>query len=262
MRYQTGRCRNRLLMAFPPEVLARLSPQLEPVELRRQTILVQAGMKSPYILFPDYGLVSLVKTMSDGRSAEISFTGPEGLIGVPALLGIAEPEVDAIVQLDGWARRLCTAALSAEVAQSPPLHRLIHRYFQYWASVVSQTAACNRLHTLHQRCCRWLLIAQDSVQAPSFALTHEHLALMLGVNRPRLSITLKALQHAGMIRCGYASITIVDRAALEDDACECYETLLRELDQLYQSHKTSSSRRSEPASKKSLLTADFGSVSS
>jgi CRP-like cAMP-binding protein len=257
---QTGGCRNRLLMAFPPEVLARRSAQLEPVKLRRQTILVRAGATTPYIYFPNDGLVSLIKTMRDGRGAEINFVGREGLIGLPALLGITQPQVEAVVRLDGWARRLSTAALSAEVAQNPPLRRLIFRYLQYWVSVISQTAACNRLHTLRQRCCRWLLTAGDSVQTPSLSLTHEDLALMLGVNRPRMSITLRALQQAGIIRCRYASITILDRAALEDSSCECYETLRHELDEVYRSEKPSAYRGSGLTPKASVWAADFGSL--
>jgi CRP-like cAMP-binding protein len=225
---------NRLLMALPPEVLARLTAQLESVKLRRGIVLVQSGGQIPYIYFPDCGLVSLVKTMSDGRSAEISFAGPEGLIGLPALLGIAQPDVEAVVQLDGSAHRLAAATFRAEILQDPRLHQLILKYLQYQFSLVSQTAACNRLHTLRQRCCRWLLTAQDCVQAPSFTLTHECLALMLGTNRPRLSITLKALQQAGAIRYRYAFMTIMDRAILEDGSCECYETLLRrQLDEVY-----------------------------
>jgi CRP-like cAMP-binding protein len=223
---------NRLLMAFPPEILHRLSSRLEPIELRRRTVLVEPDIPAAQVYFPDRGLVSLVKVMSDGRTAEVGAVGPEGMLGVATLFGFAEPGFESIVQLDGSGYRIDIGVLQAEFSQSSLLKELLSRYLHHRINQLAQTAACNRLHTLRQRCCRWLLTAHDSVEVPSFTLTHEFLALMMGVNRPRLSTTLNHLQKAGVIRYRYASVTISDRAALEAGSCECYESLRQEADQV------------------------------
>ncbi|MBV8093778.1 MAG: Crp/Fnr family transcriptional regulator [Acetobacteraceae bacterium] len=235
MRSHRDSLRNRFLMAIPPEILARLSAQLERVALQRRAILIEPGVSPSQLYFLDYGLVSLVKTMSDGRTAEVGTVGPEGMVGVAILVGMTQPMIEAQVQVDGSAHRLRTAALVAEVEQSPPLRELVLRYLRYEIDLAAQRAACNRLHTLRQRCCRWLLAAHDSAETPTFTVTHEFLALMMGVNRARLSMILRTLQHAGAISYRYASVTIADRAALEDGSCECYETLRREAHRIYQS---------------------------
>jgi len=196
--------------------------------LQRKKVLVEPGVASPAIYFPDYGLVSLVKTMMDGRTVEIGVVGPEGLIGVPALFGMVQPTFEAIVQVDGAAHRISTPALKAEILRNPLLQALISRYMQYRVSSLAQTAACNRLHTMRQRCCRWLLTTHDAVQRDTFSLTHEFLALMMGVSRSRLSLILQAIQKEGLIGYHYAALTIRDRRALEQGACECYETLRHE----------------------------------
>ena len=235
MRSHRNSLRNRFLMAIPPEILARLSAQLERVALQRRAILIEPGVSPSQLYFLDYGLVSLVKTMSDGRTAEVGTVGPEGMVGVAVLVGMTQPMIEAQVQVDGWAHCLRTATLIAEVEQSLPLRQLVLRYLRYEIDLAAQRAACNRLHTLRQRCCRWLLAAQDSAETPTFTVTHEFLGLMMGVNRARLSTILRALQQAGLISYRYASLTIVDRAALEEGSCECYETLRREADRIYPS---------------------------
>jgi CRP-like cAMP-binding protein len=234
MQSQRGRLRNRFLRAFPSEILARLSAQLEPVALRRRTVLIEPDISPSHLYFPDYGLVSAMKVMSDGRVAEVTTIGPEGMVGVDLLAGMTQSTaVEAQVQVDGSAHRLGTTVLIAEVEESSPLRELVRRYLRYSIDHVLQRAACNRLHTLRQRCCRWLLAAQDSVEAPTFILTHEFLSLMMGVNRARLSVTLRTLQQAGVLSYRYAAVTITDRAALEDGSCECYKTLQRAADQVY-----------------------------
>jgi CRP-like cAMP-binding protein len=205
------------------------------VALRRRAILIEPGVSPSHLYFPDYGLVSLVKTMSDGRIAEVGTVGPEGMVGVAVLAGMTQPVIEAQVQIDGSAHRLRTAALVAEVERSSLLRELVLRYLRYEIDLAAQNAACNRLHRLRQRCCRWLLTAQDSAETPTFTVTHEFLALMMGVNRARLSTILRGLQQAGVISYRYASMTIADRAALEEGACECYETLRREADRIYRS---------------------------
>lgn len=229
----TSGYRNRLLTALPSDVLARLSGHLEPIDLPRRLLIIETGVVPRYLHFPESGLISLVKVMGDGRTAEVGAVGPEGMVGVTSLLGMPEPAIEAIVQIDGSGHRIDASVLRAEMAQSPPLRELALRYMHYRIDQLAQTAACNRLHTLRQRCCRWLLAAHDSVQLPTFVLTHEFLALMMGANRPRLTTTLQGLQKAGFVRYRYASVTIADRAALEGGTCECYGTLRQEAERIY-----------------------------
>jgi CRP-like cAMP-binding protein len=228
------RAGNRFLMALPAEVSHRLARQLEPLALPRGTVLAHSGALAGNLYFPDRGLVSLVKIMGDGRTAEVGFVGIEGIVGVAALLGMEQAAFETIVQLEGAGRSIETSALRAEMEQSPVLKELVLRNMYYSVNQIAQTAACNRLHTLRQRCCRWLLIAHDNAQVAAFTLTHEFLALMMGVNRPTLSLTVAGLQRHGMIKYQRASLTILDRPGLEKGACECYGALREACDTIYQ----------------------------
>jgi CRP-like cAMP-binding protein len=224
---------NRFLLAVPPAAARRLNDQLEVIPLSRGTVLTHAGAFTGSLYFPDRGLVSLLKIMEDGRTAEVGCIGTEGMVGLAALLGMEQAAFESIVQLDGSARSIATSVLRAEMEKSPALKELVLRYQYYSINRLAQTAACNRLHTLRERCCRWLLVAHDSAKAPAFTLTHEFLALMMGVNRPSLSLAVAALQKRGFIEYRRASLTILDRAGLEQGACECYWTLRKECDRVY-----------------------------
>jgi len=228
---------NRFLNAMPADVAARLADRAESTPMTRGAVLSEAGASTSEIYFPDRGLISLVKAMSDGRSTQVGYAGIEGLTGVSSLLGVAHSAFEAIVQIEGHATRLKTADIRAEMRLSPHLTDLVSRYMYFKMNQLAQTAACNRLHTLRQHCCRWLLISHENAGADQFTLTHEFLALMMGVNRPSLSLAIASLQRAGLIRYRRASITIVDRDGLEDGACECYRTLRGELDQVYGGHR-------------------------
>lgn len=224
---------NRFLSALPPEAVKRVAARLEPLPPPRGVVLAHAGAFLGKLYFPDQGLVSLVKIMDDGRTAEVGFVGVEGIVGVAALLGMEQAAFETIVQVAGSARTIETALLRAEMERSAALKEIVLRYMYYSMNQLAQTAACNRLHTLRQRCCRWLLTAHDNVGAPTFTLTHEFLALMMGVNRPALSLTLGILQRRRLIEYKRASLTILDRPGLEQGACECFAALRRECDRVY-----------------------------
>ncbi|MDE2165564.1 MAG: Crp/Fnr family transcriptional regulator [Alphaproteobacteria bacterium] len=225
---------NRFIAAWPDVVFRRLAPRLKPVMLRHGMVLANGGPAVEHVYFPDRGMISLVKTMHDGRTVEVGIVGAEGMAGIGAVLGMRVSSLEAMVQVDGYGQRLETAALQAEIDKSHALKALTMRYLAYRVTQLAQTAACNRLHTLRQRCCRWLLTADDNVQATTFTLTHEFLALMMGVNRPSVSLVAAGLQRRGMIRYRRAAITIIDRPALERAACECYVSLKQEADRVYQ----------------------------
>jgi CRP-like cAMP-binding protein len=159
--------------------------------------------------------------------------GPANAVGLFSLLGVERPVWESVVQGPGAGLRIARNAMLAEMERSPVLADLVKKRASIFLGELSQTAACNRLHSLEQRCCRWLLMAHDSAGTETFALTHESLALMLGVQRSGLSIVAGALQRAGLIRYTRGRVTIVDRGGLETEACECYATSRVQLDHLF-----------------------------
>lgn len=227
-----GVARNRFLAALPPHIGQRIRPLLKPVAFRRGDLLEHVGATVEYLYFPDRGLISLMKVLRDGQISEVGVIGTEGMVGLSALMGISETPFETIVQLDGEGRRLSVGALQAEMAD-PVLKQLVLRYANYRINRYAQLIACNRLHNLKQRCCRWLLTAADSAHITTICVTHEFLALMVGTHRPALSAVLATLQRDGLIKTQRSSIAIENRAGLVAACCECYGTLQEELERLY-----------------------------
>jgi CRP-like cAMP-binding protein len=223
---------NRLLAALPADSRDRLGPQLESIELERGQVVHAAGALIEHVYFIEQGLVSLVKTMSDGLAVEVGTIGIEGMIGLSALIGIDRVLVDVVVQAPGIALRVRPALVAEEMARSYRFRNLLLRYGHALMLQFIQTAACNSLHSIEQRCCRWLLIAHDSARTDSFPLTHEFLAMLLGVQRAGVSVTASALQRAGFIEYRYGRVTIADRHGLEAHACECYGVIRASLEHL------------------------------
>jgi CRP-like cAMP-binding protein len=155
------------------------------------------------------------------------------MVGANTVLGVRNAVFDCIVHIPGTARRMALDTLRAEMSRNTALRDLMLRYAHFRLSQLSQLAACNRLHTLEQRCCRWLLMAHDSAQSDTFPITQEFLAMMLGVQRTGVTLTTLSLQKVGLIRNWRGRVTIVDRRGLEATTCECYGALRRELDSLF-----------------------------
>ena len=223
---------NRLLAALPAESRDRLAPHLEPIELERGQVVHAAGAVIEHIYFIEQGLASLIKPMSDGSVVEVGTIGVEGMIGLSALIGVNRALVDVVVQAPGTALRVPRGVLAQEMAVNQRFRDLLLRYGHVLMLQFIQTAACNSLHSIEQRCCRWLLIAHDSARTASFPLTHEFLAMLLGVQRAGVSVAASALQKAGVIEYRYGRVTIIDRDQLEARACECYEAIRAALDRL------------------------------
>jgi len=219
---------NRLLAAMPVSVLSQIAAEFESVVLEHGHVLLHSGVAAQHAYFPDAGLVSMVKVMRDGRSVEIGAVGNEGLVGANTVFGTFASAFDMVVQVEGRARRIDANLLHRSVEASAEAKGLIMRYLAYREIQYAQTAACNRLHTLRQRCCRWLLTAYDNSEGDVVRLTHDFLALMMGVTRPALSLILENLQRQGLIERGRGSLAIRNRQALADGACECYEALRAE----------------------------------
>jgi CRP-like cAMP-binding protein len=224
--------RNGLLAALPSEDLARLRPSLQPVELPFDQTLYPADGIVEAVLFPESGMVSLLATLEDGEQVEVGIAGREGLIGLPLVFGDDRSLVEARVQMEGTALRMDAAALRDGMEGSAALRGLLHRYALAFQAQVTMTAACNARHAIEQRLARWLLIAHDRAGADEFAMTHEFMAMMLGVRRPGVSLAAGALQRAGLIRYARGRMEITDRPGLEAASCECYHTARREFARL------------------------------
>jgi CRP-like cAMP-binding protein len=228
-RSSKARTGNRLLDAAPAQSLERILPHLEPVSL----LLAQPLDSAEYAYFPFAGLISVVSMMADGTSVEIGMSGREGMYSISAILGEDTPFQSAMVQLPGHALRLRTRLLRQEMQAEPALQKLLLRYTQAFVCTVAQSAACNRLHFLEQRCARWLLECHDRADTDTFPMTHEFLAMMLGVRRPGVSLAAHALQEKGLITYAHGTMTVLDRDGLEAAACECYRVIQNECDRLW-----------------------------
>lgn len=224
---------NRLLLALPPPEMERIRPALEPVDLLRGQGIGRLGQQVRYMYFVNRGLISLMKTMRDGRTVEVGAIGVEGVTDAIALFEINTTLVEGAVTIPGWALRIRTDALRVAMQESPALHELMQRYVAFSFRQLTQTAACNRLHPLNRRCCCWLLNAHESALSDALPVTHELLAMVLGTRRAGVTIAMNTLASAGLIRQIHGSITVVDRRGLCRAACECYAATRDGLDTLF-----------------------------
>ena len=218
LRSSDAKTGNRLLEALSPESIERLQPHFEPFAL----VVAEPVEPTEHVYFPLVGMISVVATMQDGNSVEIGMIGREGMCSVSAILSDDTPFQNAMVQLPGSALRLKTRLLRDAMHEDDALRRRLLRYIQATLSAVSQSAACNRLHLLEQRCARWLLACHDRAEADKFPMTHEFLAMMLGVRRPGVTLAARALQESALITYNHGTMTVVDRQGLEAASCECY----------------------------------------
>ncbi len=236
---------NCILLALPPAVRDEVLDQCDHIELASGQVIYAAAAAVEYNYFINSGLVSLVKVMEDGRSVEITAVGTEGLLGVFAVYGGERTPVDFIVQVPGVALRISRKALQNAILKHDALRRVMTRYLLLVAEQLVLVSACHRLHSLEQRCCHWLLVAHDNAFSDQFQLTHENLASLLGVQRSSLSMVANALQKRGLIHYSHGRISMLDRAALEMAACECYRTRRSQIDQACGAAKCPARRSSE-----------------
>jgi CRP-like cAMP-binding protein len=225
--------RNRLLHLLPADDYAWLAPHLTPVALPARRVLYTPGETVRDVYFPEAGGVSVINRLSTGRTVEVGTVGPEGLVGLSAVLDAASAPSETVVQVGGTGFRAPAAIVVEGFAERPALRCVLARYAQAYLIQVAQTAACNSVHPVDRRCARWLLMAHDRIdRAPTFELTHEFLAYMLAVRRASVSAATQALERAGVIRNGRGRVTVLDRDGLERAACECYGVVRREFDRL------------------------------
>ena len=218
---------NHLLAALPPEDSARISPYLTLAPLRARQVLYKRDEPLKQVFFPGRSLCSLLLTMEDGASAEIAVVGPEGIVGVEVALGLRSAACDATVQVagEGYAFVMNVDAFRSEIARPGMFGVLVQNYASAFVGFVTQSVACNALHSVEARCCRWLLHAQDRLASSDLPLTHDLLSAMLGVRRPTVTLVLNDLTQAGTISTSRGLLRIIDRHALESRACDCYKTV-------------------------------------
>lgn len=230
--YRSRSTRNKLLSALPQQEYERLEDHLEFIRLPFKSVLYEPNQPIDYVYFPMSGVFSMVTITEEGETVEAVTVGNEGMIGIPVLLGVEQIPLQAIVQVAGDAMRMRTEVFKREVTPQSRLYGLLLRYIQALISQLSQTVACNRLHSVEERCCRWLLMCHDRVQVNDFFLTQELLSQMLGVRRASVSVVAAILQKAGLISYSRGNIQILDRQGLEAASCECYRVVKTEFDRL------------------------------
>ncbi len=223
---------NRLLASLPSEELKALLPHLEQVSLSRRQTIILPDEPIPFIYFPINSLLSLVTVMEDGSTVEAGAIGREGMAGLPILLDAGTTPMRTLTQIPGQAVRVKAQIIKEAFDRGGALRHILHRYIHTTIVVGSQSAACNRLHHLEARLCRWLLMSSDGVGSEELSLTQDFLGMMLGVRRAGVSEAASQLMDKGLIRYQRGRIQIVDKKSLETAACECYGVVKAEYDRL------------------------------
>ena len=223
---------NNLLSALPDEVKERLFPFIELVKLELGKVIFEAGDTLDNVYFPVDSIVSLLYVMESGASAEISVVGDEGVVGIALFMGGGSTTCRAVVQSEGYAFRLKEKRLTDEFNRHGKLLGLMLRYTQSLMTQISQTAVCNRHHTIDQQLCRWLLLSLDRLPNKNINMTQELIANMLGVRREGVTEAAGKLQKLGVIDYHRGHITVLDRKKLEKLSCECYAVVKKESDRL------------------------------
>jgi CRP-like cAMP-binding protein len=230
---------NRLLSLLSDAEFARLAPDLKTITVKVKHVFHHHGQPLGYVYFLNGGVASITALLSNGSMVETATVGDEGMLGIEAFLGedaIAQGETMMqvpVLEGDTTAEVLSVAAFRRELALGQTLHEVTGRYGQVILAQMMQSAGCNALHPVHERCCRWLLQTHDRMHADTFQLSHEFLAVMLGVRRQTVTVVAGTLQEAGLITYTHGQITILNRAGVEAASCECYAVIRKQYDRLY-----------------------------
>jgi CRP-like cAMP-binding protein len=225
---------NRLLASLPEDAFGRLAPDLKTLPTTRNQVFYRQGDLVDRVYFPNGGVASVITAMEDGAIIEAATIGDEGMLGIEAFLGErADSQNDVIMQVpDTNIEMLSAVAFRREVARGTALHEVIGRYVQVLLFQMRQSAACNALHPIRDRCCCWLLQTHDRVHGDEFFLSQEYLAIMLGVRRQSVTAVAGALQDTGAISYKHGHVKVLNRQRLEAGSCECYGVIRTQFDRL------------------------------
>ena len=227
------RPKNKLLACLPRTDFERLRPHLKTIPIKVRQILHPLNETVRDVYFLNGGVASLTTVMQNGSMVEIATVGDEGLVGINAFFGGAMLSGETMMQVpDTDAEVMSVAAFKRELERGGPFHECVHRYSQGLLMLIMQSTGCVALHSVQERCCRWLLMTHDRVRQDELNLSHEFLAMMLGSTRPAVTVVVGTLQKAGLITYAHGRITIVDRTGLEEASCECYATVRGHFDRL------------------------------
>jgi len=232
MAAQPDPTQNYLLAKLPDSEFQQIFPHLELVTLKLGEVLYESGGQLHCVYFPITSIVSLLYVMRDGASAEIAVVGNDGILGISLFMGGETTPSRAVVQSAGTAYRLRAEILKEEFNRAGPTMRLLLRYTQALITQMSQTAVCNRHHSVDQQLCRWLLLSLDRLPSNELKMTQELIANMLGVRREGVTEAAGRLRDLGIIAYSRGHITVLDRSNLEDRVCECYAVVKKEFDRL------------------------------
>ena len=227
-----GPLENHLLAALPKKDYECLLPHLKSVSLALGEVVYESDEQMTHVYFPTDAIVSLLYLMANGATAEIGVVGYEGVVGIALFLGGETTPNRAVVQSAGSAFKMKAQVLREEFARGGPLQLLLLRYTQALFSQISQTAVCNRLHTVEQQLCRWLLLSHDRLCSDELVMTQDLISNMLGVRREGVTVAAQQLKAKGLITYVRGTIMLVDRAGLEAAVCECYRVVKTEYDRL------------------------------
>ena len=223
---------NHLLAALTPEVQGRLFPHLELVPLPLRAIMYESGRRMSHVYFPTDSIISLQYMMENGESTAILVVGNEGLLGITLFMGGESTPSRSLVQSAGYAFRVPRSRVEEEFRRYGEFHELMLRYMQVLIAQLSQTAVCNRHHSIDQQLCRWLLMSLDRLSHNHLTMTQEFISNMLGVRREGVTDAAAKLRAMGLISYGRGLITVLDRRRLELAACECYEVVRAETERI------------------------------
>jgi len=230
--FELGNDQNRLLVATSPEERARLRALLEPVTLLPGEILLDVDQAIDYVYFPQSGVISLLTMVKEHQFVETCTIGREGAVGLVTATGSGISLSRVVVQIAGRALRIKAADLRDAITDMPNFQDIKTRYGEALISQILQTLACNTLHSVEQRLCRWLLICRDRTASEIIPLTQEALAEMLGVQRTTVTAAARSLQSRGFIRYRRGVIECTDVAGLKEASCECYELMRNTFERL------------------------------
>ena len=223
---------NLLLRRLEPPDLELLSRSLQHEPMTFGRLLIEAGEPITRIYFPRTGVASVLRARQEGGVVEAATVGFEGFVGIPVLFGSDTTSSRVVVQVPGEGASVPVEALRELVEQRPAARHLFMRYAHYYTEQLAQSVACNRLHTLEERCAKWLLMSHDRTPGAHFVLTHQYLSQMLGVRRAGVTVAMGVLQQAGLVRYVRGRVTVLDRQRLEEAACDCYAITREELERV------------------------------
>ena len=226
---------NLLLAALPDEERERLSPFLHEVVLDFQQVLIKPNEPITDMYFPYDAITSTIQEMNDGDSVETGLMGIEGFVGVQLWLHAPTTPTRTLVQVPGRAHHMRATDFIRHVRDAvSPLNNLCAKYAHAFLTMTSQTAACNRLHPINERLCRWLKLVHNRVRRDEFPLRQEFIAQMLGVHRPTVSTAANLLQQAGLIRYSRGQMRVLDEEGLRNGSCECLEIMEKQFERVFQ----------------------------